>query len=205
MSMMPPLPDKQAMLARVKSGRNNWDRDFRPAHLESAGAGEESVWDYPRPPIMTPDIGGPPAAIRILHNGAVLAQTERALIVKETAGAPVPYIPPEDIRTHGLYPNDHLSICEWKGVAVSHDLLLENGKRIADAAWSYPDPFDDLAEGYGAIAGWFAFYPGKLECFIRNPAGIWEKARPQPGGFYGGWVIDRIKGPIKGTPGTSHW
>lgn len=205
MSVMPLLPDKAALLRRVKSGRDHWDRSFRPSNVEPVGAGEESVWDYPRPPCITQDIGGMAANIRVMHGYRVIAETTRAQIVKETAGAPVPYIAPRDIHAKWLQTNDNLSVCEWKGVAVSHDLILDDGTRIAGAAWTYPDPFDDLPEGYAAIAGWFAFYPGKLACFIKHSAGQWERVRPQPGGFYGGWVIDRIKGPIKGAPGSSHW
>jgi hypothetical protein len=32
-----------------------------------------------------------------------------------------------------------------------------------------------------------------------------EKARSQPGNFYGGWITDNIVGPFKGEPGTLFW
>ena len=50
------------------------------------------------------------------------------------------------------------------------------------------------------IAGYFCFYPGKLECFVD---GITVK--PQPGEFYGGWMTPEIVGPVKGEPGTGNW
>lgn len=191
-----PSPTKSTLLDRSRPHREKWDHTFRPPNLEPTGPGEESVWDYPRPPILVPA----PAAIRVILGDVVIAESAAALEVKETAGAPVPYIPPEDVRVEWLEENGRVSVCEWKGAAVSYDLLLPTGKRIADAAWAYPDPFDDLAEGYAQIASWFAFYPAKLECFLGD-----ERTRPQPGGFYGGWVTDRIKGPIKGGPGTASW
>ena len=191
-----PLPDKQALLARVASSRASWDLDFRPPGLEPAGEGRESVWDYPRPPILAPA----PGEVRVSSGVREVARSADALEVKEMAGAPVPYIPPGDVLTDWLVPNGRLSVCEWKGVAVSLDCILPDGTRIADAGWSYPDPFDDLPEGYSAIAGWIAFYPAKLDCFIGG-----DRARPQPGGLYGGWVTDRIAGPVKGGPGTGHW
>ena len=189
------LPTKDALLARVRRSRDGFDPDFRPPGAEVAGAGEESVWDYPRPPILAPA----PARIRVLHGDTIVAQSDAALEMKETAGGPVPYVPPADVRTDLLVPNGRVSVCEWKGAAMSYDLVLPD-KRIADAAWTYPDPFDDLREGYAAIAGWFAFYPSRLECYVGD-----ERARPQPGGFYGGWITDRIKGPVKGDPGSGGW
>jgi len=62
--------------------------------------------------------------------------------------------------------------------------------------WSYP-----MAQSsYEPIAGYFSFYPGRIECFVDN-----ERVRPQPGFFYGGWVTDEIVGPWKGEPGTERW
>ena len=62
--------------------------------------------------------------------------------------------------------------------------------------WDYPDPFPP----YEAVAGWFSFYPARLTCTVDD-----EVARPQPGGFYGGWVTDDIAGPVKGSPGSQGW
>lgn len=190
------LPDKAALLARAKPYRDNWDKTFRPPGLEPAGEGEESVWDYPRPPIIAP-VPGP---VRVMLGDVMIAESDCALEVKETAGAPVPYIRPEDVRTEWLEETGRLTVCEWKGATLYYDLAVPDGNKIGEAAWNYPDPFDDLPEGYAEIAGWYGFYAGKLDCFIGD-----ERARPQPGGFYGGWVTDRVKGPIKGGPGTGGW
>ena len=185
-----PLP------ARLEPYRAMIERAFRPAGAEPAGPGEESVWDYPRPPILQPA----PGTLRVLCGDTVVAQSDHALEMKETAGAPVPYFPPEDVRADWLVANARTSHCEWKGIAHAYDLVLPSGERVADAAFTYRDPHDDLAEGYGSIAGWFGFYPAKLACFVGE-----ERARPQPGGFYAGWVTDRIKGPVKGEPGSDGW
>ena len=202
----PPLPDKRALLARVAPARGHWDAHFRPPGLEPVGPGEESVWDYPRPPALVSSSGGPATAergapeYRVEADGNVVARSGAVVLVKETAGAPVPYFPPDSVRTEWLVANGGMSVCEWKGAALAYDCVLPDGTCVTDAAWSYPDPFDDLAEGYAAIAGWFAFYPARLACFVGE-----ERARPQPGALYGGWVTDRIRGPIKGGPGTQGW
>ncbi len=120
-------------------------------------------------------------------------------MVVETAGAPVPYFPPDDVQVEWLAATGHVTICEWKGAAVHFDLVAPSN-RITHAAFSYPDPLDDLGQGYGRIAGYFGFYPGKLACIVDD-----EPVSPQPGDVYAGWVTSRIKGPIKGGPGTQGW
>jgi len=56
--------------------------------------GQESVWDYPRPP----RVERVPERIRVIVEGVTIAESVRALRVLETAGAPVYYVPPEDVR-----------------------------------------------------------------------------------------------------------
>ncbi len=114
----------------------------------------------------------------------------------ETAGAPVYYFPPEDVRTELLEESGRTSFCEWKGRAHYWTLVLDDG-RVPDVAWSYPTP----SPRFASIAGWLAFYAGKLD-------GAWVgdvRAEPQPGGFYGGWVTPDLVGPIKGEPGSAGW
>ncbi len=122
----------------------------------------------------------------------------RGLRVVETAGAPVYYIPPGDVRADRLgRGSGRTTVCEWKGVATYHSIVGARGTRIDDAAWSYDDP----NPGYEAIRGYLAFYAGRVdEAWVGD-----ERASPQPGGFYGGWVTSRIVGPIKGEPGSGGW
>ena len=66
-----------------------------------------------------------------------------------------------------------------------------------DVAWTYPQPMP----GYELILGCLALYPGRMdECRVNG-----EVVRPQAGGFYGGWITDRIVGPFKGEPGSRGW
>jgi uncharacterized protein (DUF427 family) len=156
------------------------------------GPGQESVWDYPRPPRVEPVS----ERIRIVVGGVRIADSARGLRVLETAGAPVYYVPPEDVRTDLLVLSGHASACEWKGRAAYHALVLD-GRRIEDIAWSYPYPLP----GFEAIRHHLAFYAGKVdEAWVGD-----EPASPQPGEFYGGWVTSRIVGPIKGEPGSWGW
>jgi uncharacterized protein (DUF427 family) len=151
------------------------------------------VWDYPRPPRVEPVA----ARVRVVIGGIVVADSTRALRVLETAGAPVYYVPPADVRMDLLRPSAGSSVCEWKGTASYWSLAAPAGPPVADIAWSYEQP----SHGYEAIAGHLAFYAGRVdEAWVGD-----ERATPQPGGFYGGWVTSRVVGPIKGEPGSWGW
>ena len=164
----------------------------RPARVEPA-PGQESVWDYPRPPAVVPS----DRAVRVEHGAAIVADTRDALRVLETAGAPAWYLPRSDVRMDLLRPvPGKTTYCEWKGSASYFDVVV--GDRVArNAAWTYERPLP----GYEAVAGRIAFYPGRVDAATVDG----EPARPQPGGFYGGWVTDDVVGPFKGEPGTDGW
>jgi len=152
----------------------------------------ESVGDYPRPPRLD----RVPWHIRVVLAGVTVAETRRALRVAETFGAPVYYIPPDDVRTDLLKPAGGRSFCEWKGVAGYW--TVEAGERTAEkAAWSYAEP----TAAFEPLRDHLAFYAGLMDaCWVDD-----DRAEPQPGGFYGGWVTPEISGPIKGAPGTRGW
>lgn len=162
----------------------------RPDFATAPGTGQESVWDYPRPPALAPDR----RHVRVEAGGRPLADTRAAIRVLETASPPGFYLPPEDVRLDELAAIDAHSWCEWKGQA-SYWALKADAERRA-VAWSYPEP----RAPFEAIAGYFSFYAGRVACYVDG-----ERVRPQPGGFYGGWITDAIVGPVKGEPGTGHW
>ena len=191
---------KPALIAQLKSHRTKWDQGQKPIP-EAAGSGEESVWDYPRPPeLRDTDFGTGILACRVVFNGTDIAWSDRVLRVCETAGAPVYYFPPEDVQRRFLVETTQTSLCEWKGQAAYFD-LVDGDARSQQAAFTYPDPIDDLGMGYERITGWFGFYPGRVDCCVVGD----EIVTPQPGEVYAGWVTSHIKGPIKGNPGTGHW
>lgn len=159
---------------------------------EIPGPGQESVWDYPRPPRVEPV----PERVRAVVDGITIANTTRALRVLETAGAPVYYVPPGDVRMDLLRRSPHGTVCEWKGPADYHSLTLPT-REIPNIAWSYPDP----NAGYEQLRDHLAFYAWALdEAWVGD-----ERATPQPGRFYGGWVTSRVVGPFKGGPGSAGW
>lgn len=154
--------------------------------------GQESVWDYPRPPLLEKVN----KTIEIYFNATQIVCTNRAYRVLETSHPPVYYIPFDDVTDARLLPSEHTTFCEWKGEGSYYDIML-NGKFVADAAWYYNKP----KRGFEAIRGYPAFYAQKMDrCLVD---GI--EVEPQPGGFYGGWVTPEIVGPFKGEEGTWGW
>jgi uncharacterized protein (DUF427 family) len=162
-----------------------------PRRIEPRG-GQESVWDYPRPPRLEPTR----RHLRVVFAGEVVAETRNAWRVCETAGAPVYYIPPGDVRRDLLRASTRRSFCEWKGNASYFDVVVGD-RSAAAAAWSYRAP----SAGFTPIRDHLAFYPQAVdECTVDD-----ERARPQPGGFYGGWITADVVGPFKGEPGSEGW
>jgi uncharacterized protein (DUF427 family) len=156
------------------------------------GPGQESVWDYPRPPRLEESS----KQIQILFNGEIIADTRRAQRVLETSHPPVYYIPPEDIQQQYLTQTQRSSFCEWKGQASYYSLSVGD-RTVVDAAWFYPAPTPSFA----SIKDYVAFYPSKMDaCYVDG-----EQVTSQPGDFYGGWITSNIVGPFKGGAGTWGW
>ena len=159
---------------------------------EPAGPGQESVWDYPRPPRA--EVSG--RLVTVVFGGVEVCRTSRGIRVLETSHPPVWYLPREDWLSGSLEPVGGSSFCEWKGVATYLDVVAA-GRRAAQAAWTYPDPVPEFALLQHAVA----VYPDRMDaCMVDG-----EKVLAQAGGFYGGWVTDDVVGPFKGAAGTSGW
>ncbi len=163
-----------------------------PRRIEP-GPGQESVWDYPRPPRL--ELSSRLVVVRAAAKP--IARSNRAYRVLETSHPPTWYLPPADIDLASLRPSGAAgTVCEWKGPATYWDVVTGDGSLIRAAAWSYPDP----TPAFSAIMGFVSFYPAQFRCEIDG-----ESVRPQEGGFYGGWVTDDVVGPFKGSPGSWGW
>lgn len=154
--------------------------------------GQESAWDYPRPPRLE----RVSERLRVVFAGQTIADTKAGYRVLETSHPPVYYIPWSDIQTSLLDQGPGNSFCEYKGEAVYWSILA-NGKLSKNAGWSYPNP----TPNFEPITGYVAFYASRVdECWIDD-----EKVIAQEGDFYGGWISSRVAGPFKGPPRTWGW
>src|SRR4051794_6082160 len=130
-----------------------------PGRIEP-GPGQESVWDYPRPPRIEDSA----ERVRGGFGGERIADTRRGKRGLEASGPPRYSIPPGNVRREFLVPTSQTTICEWKGQAVYFG--LRHGDAVAaEAAWSYPSPTPVLE----AIKGYLAFYPGRVDaCYVEE-------------------------------------
>lgn len=87
---------------------------------------------------------------RAIWNGAVLAESERCLVVEGNQ-----YFPPDAIHREYFRPSETHTVCGWKGTASYYDVVV-GGEVNRDAAWYYPTPKDAASQ----IAGYVAFWRG---------------------------------------------
>lgn len=159
---------------------------------EPAGPGQESVWDYPRPPRVEPvDV-----RVAIDLGGERIVDTRDVVRVLETSHPPVYYLPIAAFAEGALRPASGSSFCEFKGAA--RYFSVHGGGRTAErAAWTYPSP----SPGFEVLRDRVAVYAGPMDaCTVDG-----ERVTPQPGSFYGGWVTSNLAGPFKGVPGSMGW
>ncbi|GAA4828744.1 DUF427 domain-containing protein [Algivirga pacifica] len=155
-------------------------------------AGQESVWDYPRPPIAEATM----KHIKVFFGGKEIASSNSTYRVLETSHPPVYYIPQEDFIEGVLIPSNKSSFCEFKGEARYYHIQVGN-VRVENAAWYYPTPH----ERFGCIRNYIAIYPSLMDkCTVND-----EVVQAQEGDFYGGWITKNIVGPFKGGAGTWGW
>ena len=167
----------------------NYQGHTRPDFAIAPGPGQESAWDYPRPPVAKRCN----REVEVKVGDTIVARTDSSYRLLETASPPTFYIPPTDIDWGQLVEAHGSSVCEWKGAArywalASHPAL--------PVGWDYPRP----RARFDLLKNHASFYPGRIDCFVDG-----ERVRPQAGGFYGGWITDDVVGPFKGEPGTGHW
>lgn len=155
-------------------------------------AGQESVWDYPRPP----RVERVSRRVRIELGGVVIFDSDDVVRVLETSHPPAYYLRIDDFAPEALAAAPGSSFCEYKGRARYLD--VRGGTALAAAAaWNYPDP----SPGFEILADRVALYPGRMDrCTVDG-----VDVTPQPGGFYGGWITPEIVGPFKGGPGSMGW
>ena len=99
-----------------------------------------------------------PGRVKITVAGQTIADSQRALSLKEAAYPAVIYIPREDADMSLLIRTDHRTYCPYKGDCAYYS-IPSGGERSANAVWTYETPYDSVA----AIGGHLAFYPDRVD------------------------------------------
>ena len=177
----------------IEAARKHWTwrGQTRPPFAVMPRPGQESVWDYPRPPMLALE----QREVVVRWGDVEVARTRRAVRILETSHPPSYYLPWDDVAKVLLQPAPGTSFCEWKGPA-QYWTLVDGDRCVPSVAWSYPHPL----AGAEALATCVAFYAGALDCSVDGAV-----VQPQPGGFYGGWITPELVGPFKGDPGSQNW
>jgi len=99
-----------------------------------------------------------PRRVRVTFGGKVVAETSRALRLKEASYPAVQYIPREDADMSLFTRTEELTHCPYKGDASYYTLKVD-GKTAENAVWSYETPFPAV----GQIKEHLAFYPNRVD------------------------------------------
>jgi uncharacterized protein (DUF427 family) len=113
------------------------------------------------PITVTPNL----SRVKVTFGGKVIADTRRALTLKEANYPPVQYIPRDDVDMTFLSRTTHGSHCPYKGDA-SYYSIVADGRTSENAVWSYEHPKADMTD----IAGYVAFYPNRVDAIEQLPA-----------------------------------
>lgn len=106
-----------------------------------------------------------PARIVVSVAGRTIADSRRALTLREANYQPVHYIPLADVEESLLEATDHATYCPYKGECSYYSIPL-GGERTANAVWEYKEPYPAVAE----IKDCVAFYPDRVELVVEEPA-----------------------------------
>ncbi len=97
--------------------------------------------------------------------GALIADSRRALVLREASYPPVFYIPRQDVDMNMLKRTDHATYCPYKG-DCSYYSIPAGGERSINAVWSYESPYPAVAQ----IKDYLAFYPNRVDAIEERPA-----------------------------------
>ena len=161
---------------------------------DPTGPGQESAWEYPRPPRLEPVT----ARLVVVLGGETIADTTRAYRVLETSHPPNYYFPPGDVRAGALEPAQgrRRSASGRAGRTTSPCAAVTGGRGRGRVGVRHAE-----RRVRAASPGHVAFYAGRMDaCYVDD-----ELVVAQPGGFYGGWITRSVVGPFKGGPGSRGW
>ncbi len=134
---------------------------------EPATATKQRVSGYDSNPDYRIDFLAAPGRVRMHFNGVTVADSGRAMEMREGRYPPVYYLPRADVRMDLLRRTGHHSHCPYKGDA-SYWTLSVGEREAENAVWSYADPFDQVAQ----IKDYLAFYQDRVDAIQVDGAAV---------------------------------
>lgn len=137
----------------------------------STGNGAEDLIAMTAKPMKHPGVDHPisiaPHRPRVVVTvaGRVIADTRKALSLREASYPPVLYVPRPDVDMSLLERTSHATHCPYKGDAAYYSIPV-GGARSQNAVWTYEAPYDSVA----AIKDHLAFYPDRVDAIEERPA-----------------------------------
>jgi len=113
-----------------------------------------------------------PRWVRVKFNGEVIADSKRAVLLRETGHLPVYYFPPEDVRQDALEPTDLHTRCPFKGEA-SYWTVRVGDKVAENVMWGYQDPLPERED----IRGYRAFYWEQMDAWYEEDEQVFKHPR----------------------------
>jgi len=133
--------------------------------------------------------------VRVEVNGVTIADSARAIVMRETRLAPVYYFPQDDVRMDLLQRTELHTHCPFKGNA-SYWSLAVGDQTIENAVWSYEEPFEEAL----SVEGYVAFYWEKMDAWYEDDVRILRPAAPATvaANPFVDWLVR--KAPLAKTP-----
>ena len=113
-----------------------------------------------------------PARVVVSVAGRVIADTRKALTLREADYPSVQYIPREHVDLSQLKRTDHATYCPYKG-DCSYYSVPSGGKKSVNAVWTYENPYPAVAQ----IKGHVAFYPDRVDEIAEQVATTHEASK----------------------------
>ena len=127
---------------------------------------------FPQDPQHWVHVVESPKLLRVVFDGATVADSKRVLLLREARCLPVYYFPPADVSMDLLTPSEHTTRCPYKGEARYWSVKV--GDRIAgEVAWSYAKPPTECAE----IRDYVSFEWRKMEAWYEEDEEVFVHAR----------------------------
>ena len=133
-----------------------------------------------------------PKRMRAIFNGKTIADSAHVLVMRETNYPPVYYFPRDDVAMNHLQPVEHLTHCPFKGDARYWSLNVED--RLAqNAAWSYPEPYDEAA----VVKDHIAFYWDEIDAWLEDgePMAAPERSAETDANPLIAWLLEKAWQP----------